>query len=78
MGFYVAQSGNQIIPRTVGQYIVTDDHFFTWPIEDFPTGAKWSVVGYNTDIYPHTVQFHFHINEFSSVPSPFPAPLAFH
>lgn len=75
VGFIITQSGNQIIPHTIGQFIVADDQFFSWPIEDFPTGAKWAVTGYNTDQYPHTIQFHFHINELAvSVPA-FPAPI---
>lgn len=78
MGFHVTQSGSQVIPRTIGQDIITDDHYFIWPIEDFPTGAKWAVVGYNLDGYDHSIQFHFHINEFSPAGALFPAPIAFH
>ena len=59
VGFFVAQSGNQIIPFNPGQFIIADDKYFSWPLEDYPTGAKWTCVGYNTDIYPHTIQFHF-------------------
>lgn len=77
VGFYITQSGNQVIPHSVGDYIVSDDYAITWPIEDFPTGAKWALVGYNIDVYDHTIQFHFQINELAAPQSAFPAPIAF-
>lgn len=78
VGFFITQSGNQIIPHSVGDVIVADDQFFSWPIEDFPTGSKWAVTGYNTDAYPHTIQFHFHINELSVSAPLFPTPIPLH
>lgn len=77
VGFFITQSGNQIIPNSVGDYIVSDDYRFEWPVEDYPTGAKWALVGYNTDAYPHTIQFHFQINELVAPRATFPAPIAF-
>lgn len=78
VGFYITQSGNQVIPNSIGDYIVSDDYNLSWLIEDFPTGAKWACVGYNLDVYPHTIQFHFHINELAAPQAMFPAPIAFH
>lgn len=76
VGFYLTQSGTQLIPKTRGQFIITDDHFFSWPVEDFPNGSKWACVGYNTDKYDHSIQFHFHIDEFTVDTTAFPPMLA--
>lgn len=75
VGFYIAQSGNQIIPFKPGAFIVADDKYFSWPVEDYPTGAKWTCVGYNTDVYPHTIQFHFLGHEISIAAPLFPGPI---
>lgn len=72
VGFYIAHSGTQLIPETAGQFIVSDNRFFSWPVEDFPDGGKWSVVGYNLDVYPHSIQFHFLID---NLPDRVPAPV---
>jgi len=63
VGFAFQQSGQQIIPRTPNSWIIVQDVHLTWPLENYPTGGKWSVVGYNTDIYSHTIQVRYLINE---------------
>lgn len=77
MGFFLSQSGTQLIPRTAGQFIVADDKYLSFPVEDHPTGSKWACVGYNTDVYPHTITFGFLVRELASELPMFPAPLAF-
>ena len=66
VGFYIAHSGTQVIPYEVGQFIIVDDVHMLWPIGGLPTGEKWTLVGYNNDIYPHTIQTIFHIDEFGA------------
>lgn len=60
MGFYLAASGQQVIPFEMGQYLVWDDREKSWPVENFPTSATWSIVGYNLGVFPHTVVVRFH------------------
>lgn len=66
VGIRVAHSSQVIIPRTGNNWLISDDEAIDWPVEGYPTGNKWSVVGYNTDINPHTIYFRFHLNELVS------------
>lgn len=72
MGFAVSYGGQIIIPRSTGQFIVADDRVFNWPIHNHPTGGKWQIVGYNTDVYQHSLHVEFQVDEL-----PAPAPAAF-
>lgn len=61
MGFYLALSGQQIVPFEVGQFIVWDNVVRSWQLSDFPTTGAWSVVGYNLDLVnDHAVTVRFH------------------
>lgn len=63
VGFALVHSGQQVIPFTDGQWIVTDDESIDWTVENYPTGDKWAVKAYNLDVYPHTLYFRFHLRE---------------
>ena len=63
VGFAIFHSGQQVIPFTAGQWVVADNQRFDWNIERFPTGDKWQVQAYNTDVYNHTLYFFFHLQE---------------
>lgn len=65
VGWQLRHSGQFIIPRTANSFFVMDDVHQTWALEDYPVGNKWQVAAYNTDIYDHTLQFIFHVNELS-------------
>lgn len=74
MGFYLAVSGQQIIPFEVGEFIVWDDRFDTWNLEEFPTTGAWSFVGYNLDTAnDHTVTVRFHDDPLTTPSSSAPA-----
>lgn len=64
VGIRIAHSGTVIIPRTSANWLISDDEPIDWPVEGYPTGNKWSIVGYNTGVNPHTIYFRFHLNEF--------------
>ena len=70
MGFYLALSGEQWIPHVRGQYLVWNDHFQNWPLTKQPTNKGWQVVGYNTDVYDHSVFLRFHVNSLSPPQQP--------
>lgn len=74
VGFFLTHSGTQVIPEGSGQFIISDNRFFSWPVEQFPTGGKWACVAYNTDVYDHQLQFHFLIDDIPEM-APSPAPL---
>lgn len=71
LGFMIAHSSQQIIPRTANSWITLDDRNLSWTLSDYPTGGAWAVIGYNTDIYNHTIQVRYLINELSE-PAPQP------
>ena len=62
MGFYIARSGQQVIPYESGEFIVWDDRFKNWILTDQPTGGGWEIVGYNNDSNAHDVVVRFHVN----------------
>jgi len=63
MGFAFLHSGQQIIPFTTSQWIIADDDKLEWEVDQFPTGNKWSVKAYNTDVYPHSIYLRLHFQE---------------
>ena len=73
MGFYIARSGQQWIPFESGEFLVWDDRFDSWYLSEQPTGSGWQIVGYNTDVYDHSVVVRFHTNPIAAPSSP-PAP----
>jgi hypothetical protein len=73
MGFYLAHSGTQMIPRRNGQYLILDDKFISFDMSGYPTGDKWTLVGYNTDVYDHTVSTIWHVDEIDVTRAPLPS-----
>lgn len=76
VGFQLWNGGGQYWPLTPGQFMVLDDVHPKWPITDAPNNGAWSVVAYNTDIYPHLIQIGFSLVQNSlftaSTPSQIP------
>lgn len=62
MAFYLARSGQQVIPYETGEWLRWDDVQKTWYLTDQPTGSGWQVVAYNDDVYAHDVTVRFHTN----------------
>ena len=63
MGFYLARSGVSWIPYEADEYLVWDDRFDSWTLNDQPTGIGWQVVAYNIDTqFSHDVVVRFHVN----------------
>lgn len=77
MGFYIARSGQQVIPFESGEFLVWDDRFDSWYLTDQPTGGGWEIVGYNLDVYDHAVVVRFHTNPVQSANTVVPSPLTF-
>lgn len=63
MGFYLAMSGQQIIPFESGEFIVWNGVEKSWPLNNYPTSGAWSLVGYNlSTVNDHDVFVRFHNN----------------
>ncbi len=66
VGFAIFHSGVQVIPFKLGTFLVFDDVHKAWNLSNFPTGDKWSVRAYNTDVDSHQLMFTFLLDEFGS------------
>ena len=77
MGFYLARSGQQVIPYESGEFLVWDDRFDSWYLTDQPTGSGWQIVGYNLDVYDHDVVVRFHVNLIAQAQNVTPPSLSF-
>ena len=63
VGLRIGHSGQVIIPRNVITWLITDDEVIGWDVSGFPDASKWFVDGYNSDVYDHTIQFRWLLNE---------------
>lgn len=63
VGFFISAGGTQYVPRTRGSFVVPDNDYFTWPLINAINSGAWSITAYNTDIFPHTIQIGFQVNE---------------
>lgn len=77
MGFRFRHSTQVVIPFDSSKWIVADGVELAWPLQGYPTGDKWSIQMYNTDIFDHTVYVRFLVNEIPSKPLPALTPIAF-
>jgi hypothetical protein len=66
LGVALAHSGRKIIPRDQNEWLITDAEPVIWPMSSYPYNAKWSVLSYNQDLYPHTFQVRMLFNELHS------------
>lgn len=63
LGFFIAAGGSQYIPRTVGSFVIPNDDYLVWPVENAITSGSWALVAYNIDSFTHLVQVAFHVKE---------------
>jgi hypothetical protein len=60
MGFAIGASGQAIIPAIPGSWIVTDNHLYEWPLENYIDSGAWEAFGYNLGNFPHTIYLTFY------------------
>lgn len=63
VGFFIGAGGSQYVPRTPGSFIMPDNDYFTWPLANAINSGSWSVTAFNTDVFDHTFQVAFQVNE---------------
>jgi hypothetical protein len=61
LGWQLLYSGSLVFPQN-GLWIVADNEFATWELDELPTGGSWEFQGYNTGTYDHTVYLTFLCN----------------
>lgn len=55
VGFSFWHSSDQIIPKTAGRWVITDDETIRWDLDGYSDQPGWVIKGYNTDVYDHTI-----------------------
>jgi hypothetical protein len=55
VGFQVSQAQQQIVPWGNSGYLITNDEKIKYEYDDQITSTGLALIGYNTDIYPHTI-----------------------
>lgn len=61
VGFQLWVKGGQAIPANQGAWIIGDDRVITWQLAALPDSGAWQLVGYNNDIYDHTLYVEFQV-----------------
>lgn len=61
MGFQLWVLGGQVVPTNLGGYFIWDGRTQSLVLSDLPDSGAWQVVGYNTDIYDHTVYVDYQV-----------------
>lgn len=56
----------QVIPFDSGSWLLANGARLPFDLHNYPTGNQWALVGYNTDVYPHTIYAEFELNEFGT------------
>lgn len=69
VGVGIGMAGVIVIPRGGTSYIIADDKLFTFPLEELPDSGAWTLFGYNTGAYDHTITVYFYLEPIGTQPS---------
>jgi hypothetical protein len=61
LGWQLWYSGAIVLPQN-GLWIVADNEYATWELDELPTAGAWQFQGYNTGSYDHTIYLTFLVN----------------
>lgn len=59
VGVQIGARSVQVLPTNTGTYFVRSGDSTGFDVTDLPTTGDWSVIGYNTGLFPHTVYVTF-------------------
>jgi hypothetical protein len=59
LGWFLAQSGVQVLPDQLGTLMVCDGEWDTWDVTGLQESGAWACVGYNTGTQDHSVMLEF-------------------
>jgi hypothetical protein len=76
-GIAIVYSGVNVVPKMTGKWVSGNNRRHSFAVEDLPTGAGWSWVGFNNGTLPHTFHVYFHINNLSPDAEPLPPAVLF-
>jgi hypothetical protein len=76
VGFAINNGGGNFIPEGAGTWVIANDQFIQWPLDDAPDNGTWDIAGYNLDVIDHTLYFFFNIATLVVVSAPtIPGPI---
>lgn len=70
VGFSINHGGGNFIPQGNGNWIIADDQYLQWPLDDAPNNGNWDIVGYNLDVVAHTIYVFFNVTDLAVVNVP--------
>ncbi len=76
VGFRLRHSGQTVIPYSGTNWVITDDEKLDWTLDGYPTGDRWTLQAYNTDIYQHTLYVRWFLDEIPARAAPVLLPVA--
>lgn len=59
MGFAIGAAGQPVIPYNAGAFIVGNDDYWRWELQEQFTSGAWQFFGYNGGIFDHSVFLRF-------------------
>jgi hypothetical protein len=66
VGIGVHYAHTQVIPFDVNTWLLANGVRLQFDLHNYPTGNQWALIGYNTDVYDHTIYVEFEVNEFGT------------
>lgn len=66
VGFALQAAHQQVIPWTNAGWIIANDEVIVWPLDGYISSGSWQLIGYNTDVFDHTIYARFLITERSA------------
>lgn len=77
VGVAVFAGGSPAYPNQAGQFFTFDDYTYLQEVSNQLNSGQWSLMGYNLDINPHTIQVVYKCNNLVISPTvPVSAPLS--
>ena len=61
LGWQLLYANAIVLPQN-GGWIIADNEYATWELDELPTAGDWQFYGYNTGTYDHTVYLTFLVN----------------
>lgn len=62
VGIWLAYADNRVYPLGEGSAFVADDYIFSFPVTNQQQGGQWTIHGWNTDVFEHSITVWFFYN----------------
>jgi hypothetical protein len=62
VGIQIGARSNPVLPPVKGQWFLRSGSAGGVDVQDVPVTGDWSVIGYNTGSFDHTIQVAFHVH----------------